>query len=84
VLNNLIFVKKYFYPKFCPQPMLEHSVDHFSRYCNEFLLHVFKIICQNMLKNEISIHKFCPQSVLKHSVVHFQGMAMKFLKMNGI
>ena len=28
VLN--IFFKKYFYPKFCPQPMLEHSVDHFQ------------------------------------------------------
>ena len=37
-------------------------------------------VCQNMLKNEISVHKFCPQSLLKPSVVHFQGIAMKFWK----
>ena len=70
-----------FYPKFCPEPMLEHPVHHFQdiakkNYC------IFFEICfrQNMLKNEISIHKFCSQSILKYSVVHFQGMALKFWK----
>ena len=59
--------------------MLEHSVDHFQGIAMNF--DCIKKKCQNMLKNEISIHyKFCPQSVSKHSVVHFQGIAMIFLK----
>ena len=57
--------------------MLKHSVAHSQGIAMNFLLHFLKK-CQNMLKNEISIHKFCPQSVLKHSVVHFQGIAIKF------
>ena len=33
----------------------------FSRYWNEILKVFFRFFCQNMLKNEISIHKFNPQ-----------------------
>ena len=33
----------------------------FSRYWNEILKVFFSVFCQNMLKNEISIHKFNPQ-----------------------
>ena len=34
----------------------------FSRYWNEILkVFFFVFFCQNMLKNEISIHKFNPQ-----------------------
>ena len=29
-------LKKNIYPKFCPQPMLEHSVDHFQGTAMEF------------------------------------------------
>jgi len=58
--------------------MLKHSVDHVQGIAMNFYRISFKHVCQNMLKNEISVHKFCPQSVLKHSVVHFQGVAMNF------
>jgi len=58
--------------------MLEHSVDDFQGIAMNFCCIFLKLFCQNMLKNEISIHKFCPQSVLKPSVVHFQGIALKF------
>jgi hypothetical protein len=52
---------------------------------NEILKVFFQYVCQNMLKNEISIHKFCPQSVFIPSVVHFQGVAMIFFEdLNGI
>ena len=60
--------------------MLEHPVDHFQGIAMIFYCIFLKYFCQNMLKNEISIHKFCPQSALKPSVVHFQGVALKFWK----
>ena len=61
------------------------GATHFQGMANEILKVFFQDVCQNMLKNEISIHKFCPQSVFKPSVVHFQGVAMIFFEdLNGI
>ena len=61
------------------------GATHFQGMANEILKVFFQYVCQNMLKNEISIHKFCPQSVFKPSVVHFQGVAMIFFEdLNGI
>jgi len=48
------------------------GATHFQGNAMKVLKCFFSIyFCQNMLKNEISIHKFCPRSVLKPSVVHF-------------